>query len=203
MNKTIDGRRSNPLRFIPLGLALLALLLMIGFGTAIAAAGGESGSKGWGDLDTFRVMNFVALAAVLYFVLRKPLPQALSARIKGIKDQLEEMEAKKEAAEKKLAEYNRKLTDMEKEAEKIVAEYIRQGEEAKSRIIKEAEAAAARIEEQAGRNIEQEFERAKEQLKEEILETSLVKAEEIIKRQISAEDQNRLVDEYLEKVVAQ
>jgi F-type H+-transporting ATPase subunit b len=135
--------------------------------------------------------------------LRKPLPQALSARIKGIKDQLAEMEAKKAAAEKNLAEYNRKLVDMEKEAEKIVAQYIRQGEEARARIIKEAEAAAVRIEEQAGRNIEQEFERAKKQLKEEILEKSLIKAEEIIKRQISVEDQNRLVDEYLEKVVAQ
>jgi len=39
-------------------------------------------------------------------------------------------------------------------------------------------------------------------LKEEILQVALVKAEEIIKAKISSEDQDRLVDDYLEKVVA-
>jgi F-type H+-transporting ATPase subunit b len=39
-------------------------------------------------------------------------------------------------------------------------------------------------------------------LQAEVLEKSLAKAEEIIKARISADDQNRLVDEYLEKVEA-
>jgi len=39
--------------------------------------------------DTFRVMNFTVLAVALFFVLRKPLSQALNGRIKGIKDELE------------------------------------------------------------------------------------------------------------------
>jgi len=39
-------------------------------------------------------------------------------------------------------------------------------------------------------------------LQEEIIQKALVKAEEIIKARITDDDQNRLVDEYLEKVVA-
>ena len=39
-------------------------------------------------------------------------------------------------------------------------------------------------------------------LQKDILGKALIKAEEIIQQRITAEDQERLVDEYLEKVVA-
>lgn len=158
--------------------------------------------KGWVATDTYKVMNFTVLIVALFFLLRKPVAQALSARIKGIKDQLDELEVKKKEAEKKLAEYNERLSLLDKEAEKIVAEYIRQGNEAKIRILKEAEAEAVKLEEQAKRNIENEFKQAKSKLQEEISEKALLKAEEIIRGTITTEDQDRLVDEYLEKVVA-
>lgn len=176
-------------------------LLFFPIGTTLAASGGEPGPKGWVDTDWFRVLNFAVLAGALFFLLRKPISEALRSRIAGIKEQLEDLEARKEETEKKLAAYNEKLSQLEKEAEKIVTDYIKQGNEAKQRILKEAEAAAQKLQDQAQRNIEHEFERAKQQLQEEILEKSLVKAEAIIKKKIKATDQNRLVDEYLEKVV--
>ncbi|MEA3279760.1 MAG: ATP synthase F0 subunit B [Thermodesulfobacteriota bacterium] len=158
--------------------------------------------KGWVATDTYKVMNFTVLFVALFFLLRKPVSQALNARIKGIKDQIDELEAKKKDAEKKLAEYNEKLSLLDKEAEKIVAEYTKQGNEAKVRILEEAEAEAVKLEEQAKRNVEHEFKQAKSKLQEEISEKALIKAEEIIRGTITTEDQDRLVDEYLEKVVA-
>lgn len=177
-------------------IALVALLLFP-ISAALAASG-----KGWAETDWFRVLNFVVLVAALFVILRKPVSTALSSRIDGIKKQLADLEAQKEAAEKKLAEYGEKLSEMEKEAEHIVADYIKQGNEAKARILKEAEASAEKLQAQARRNIEHEFDQAKKQLQAEVLEKSLAKAEEIIKEKISADDQNRLVDEYLEKVEA-
>ncbi len=186
--------------------AVLFLILLFFFGfslsTALSASGGDSGSKGWISTDWFRVMNFAVLVIVLVYVLRKPLSQALGARIKGIKNQLEDVEARKAEAEKQLAEYNQKLSRLEKESEKIVEDYIKQGNEAKARILKEAESAAEKLQVQARRNIEHEFKQAKLKLQEEIFETSLAKAEEIIIGKISGEDQDRLVDEYLRKVEA-
>ena len=181
---------------------LLILLLFFGLSlsTALGASDGDSGAKGWASTDWFRVMNFAVLAIVLVFVLRKPLSQALGARITGIKNQLEDLEARKAEAENQLAEYNQKLSRLEKESEKIVEDYIKQGNEAKARILKEAEAAAEKLQIQARRNIEHEFKQAKLKLQEEIFETSLAKAEEIIIGKISGEDQDRLVDEYLRKV---
>ena len=79
---------------------------------------------------------------------------------------------------------------------------MKQGEEAKIRILAEAEAQAAKLEAMAIRNIEQEFKSAKTKLQQEIAEKAMVKAEELIKASISSDDQDKLVDEYLKKVVA-
>ncbi len=156
----------------------------------------------WLKTDTAKVFNFVVLAVGLFFLLRKPVSQALNDRIKGIKDELEDLEGRKAAVEKQLAEYSTKLASLDKEAEQVIAEYVRQGEEAKSRILKEAEASAEKLKEQAQKNIDHEFQQAKKQLQTEIVEKALAKAEQIIKEKVTADDQDRLVDEYLEKVVA-
>jgi F-type H+-transporting ATPase subunit b len=183
-------------------ILFVGLFLVFSISTALCASGEGSGTKGWVSTDTFRVMNFAVLVIALVFVLRKPLSQALSSRIKVIKDQLEDLEVQKTEAEKQLDEYNQKLAQLEKEAEKIVEDYIRQGHEARARILKEAEASAEKLQVQARRNIEHEFGQAKLELQKEIFEKSLAKAEEIIKSKITGEDQDRIVDEYLKKVVA-
>jgi F-type H+-transporting ATPase subunit b len=163
---------------------------------------GEAHSKPWMKTDTAKVLNFAVLAIGLFLVLRKPVSQALSDRIKGIKEELEDLETRKAEVERQLAEYNTKLATLDEEADKVITEYIRQGEEAKARILKEAESAADKLEEQAKKNIENEFKQAKENLQAEIVEKALVKAEQMVKEKISTEDQDRLVDEYLAKVVA-
>lgn len=177
-------------------LIAMALCLCLCAGTVWAAGGGEP--KGWVATDTYRVMNFSVLAVALFFLLRKPASQALDARIKGIRDQLTDLESKKDQAEKDLAQYKDKLLKLDKEAEGIVAEYVRQGNEAKERILKEAESAAEKLEEQAGRNIEQEFKRARLRLQEDIIEKAIAKAEDIVKQKITDNDQSRLVDEYVD-----
>jgi len=183
-------------------IVIMAVFLFCFVGTTIASSEGNGG-KGWVATDTYKVMNFAVLAIGLFLILRKPVSQALDSRIKGIKDQLSELETKKKEAEKELVKYNERFSLLEQEAEKLVEEYIRQGNEAKARIIEEAKKAAEKLEEQARRNIENEFKQAKIQLQQDTLEKALVNAETLIKNNITAQDQDKLVDEYLEKVVAQ
>ncbi|WP_028325002.1 ATP synthase F0 subunit B [Desulfatirhabdium butyrativorans] len=198
--------RAGTKTVLMLVLAAMVFCLPI---VAVASGGGEGqgehgsgATPGWVATDTYRVMNFVVLAGALIFLLRKPLAQALDSRIKGIRVQLEDLEAKKSAAEKELAKYESQIAELSKESDKIISEYIRQGNDAKAKILKEAEAAAIKLEEQAKRNIEHEFQQAKEKLQAEIIEKALEKAEGRIKSKITAEDQNLLIDEYLQKVVA-
>ena len=205
-------------------MLVLAVLLVFSVGTAVNASGGHEESaaelvhdsaaeaehaaeggahgKGWVATDTYRLLHFIVLAGGLFFLLKKPLSQALGARVKGIEDQLSDLERQKAEAEKKLAEYNMKFAQLEKESESIMAEYVRQGEEAKIRILKEAESAAEKMKVQAQKNIESEIQRSKAQLQEEILDKALSQAEALIKEKINADDQEKLVDEYLAKVVA-
>jgi len=197
----IPGIRSSMKRN-SIMIFIIAAFLFSFVGVALGASGGEHGPKGWVATDTYRVMNFSVLAIGLFFILRKPVAQFFSSRIKGIEDQFSELEKKKKDAEQTLAEYTEKLAQLDKEGKKIVDDYIRQGNEAKERILKEAESAADKLKEQALRNIDYEINQAKLRLQAEVLEKAIVKAEEIIKDKLTIEDHDRLVDEYLEKVVA-
>lgn len=186
-----------------------ALLLLCFAGGGLSSTGGEQGTehaappaKGWQATDTYKVMNFVVLAVALVFLLRKPVKQALGDRIQSIKDQLSELEARKTAAEAELAKYNQKFQKLDQEAETLIAQYVQQGEEAKVRILKEAETAADKLQDQARRNIEHEFKKARQELQADVLEKALAKAEEMVRDRISDGDQERLVDDYLSKVVA-
>jgi len=174
-------------------------------GEATEGHGGEGAAAhapGWAKTDTYRVLNFAVLAGALFFLLRKPTAQALNSRIQGIAEQLKDLEAQKDEAEKQLNEYNRKFAQLEQEAASILADYQRQGEEAKARILKEAAEAAEKLKTEAQKSIEGEFQKARDDLKREVLDQAMAKAEALIRDKISASDQEKLVDEYLAKVVA-
>jgi len=93
-----------------------ALMICIGIASDSSEEGhGSSPSKGWVATDTYRVMNFAVLAIALFVLLRKPVSQTLSSRIKGISDNLDELEALKGEAEKRLAQCNKKLNTLDKD----------------------------------------------------------------------------------------
>jgi F-type H+-transporting ATPase subunit b len=184
---------------------MVVVCVLFAFGLVFASSGG-GGHGGEGGLDKgkdliYRVLNFGVLAVALVFLLRKPIAKGLASRRQGIKDQLDDLEKQKQDAEKQLAGYKEKLGRLDQEMEKIIAEYIQQGETAKAKILEEAKASAEKLQEQAKKNIEHEFQKAKQQLKGEIAEQAVALAEEIIKKNIRGEDQDRIIDEYLTKVV--
>ncbi len=190
------------MKFKSLAVAqLLTIMFLLFAGTAMASSG-EAVAKHWTVDDWIRVMNFTVLVVVLFFVLKKPVAEALNGRIQDIKNQLDELETQKDVAEKTLAEYETKIATLDDEVAKIVAQYEEQGEAARNRILESAKNSAEKLEAQAKRNIENEFQQARQQLQSEIMTKALEKAEELIKKSISSDDQDRLVDEYLEKVVA-
>jgi F-type H+-transporting ATPase subunit b len=197
------GRRAGLAKGLVLGI-LAVMLLTAGAAWASSDGHGEAAheEQTWEATDNWRILNFAVLAAALFIIIRKWVAPTFSSRIQGIRDELEDLEARKKSAEEKLAHYNERLADMEKEAEKIVEGYIEQGKEAHARIIEEAKASAEKLEANAQRQIENAFQRANAEIREEIIEKAMAKAEAVIREHISAEDQAKLVDEYLEKVVA-
>lgn len=190
-------------RQVSIILSTVLFLVLVAVESVLASSGGEHGGGhgGWAATDTYRVMNFAVLAIALFFLLRKPVSQFLGDRINGIQSQLDDLETKKAEAEKKLAEYNERLSHLGAESEKIINQYKEQGEALRQKILQEAEAAAAKLEDQALRNIEHEFKQAKLRLEQEVLEKAIAKAEEQLTKKITDQDQDKLIEEYLTKVV--
>jgi len=191
-------------------LVIAAIFMIAFYGMVMASSGGHDSQdsheahaeKTWVSTDSYRVMNFLVLVVALFLLLKKPASQALNSRISEIKNELETLEFEKSEAEKKLAEFKQKFSEMENEAKQLLDDYIKQGESAKQRIIDEAKQMAEKMHAQAKKNIDQEFSIANKALKEEIMDKAIALAENIIKNNITNEDQDRLIGEFTEKVVA-
>lgn len=180
---------------------IVVTIVTIATATVWAAADGEVHNS-WLEIDTWKTLNFAVLAIALFLLGRKPVKAFFSSRTKEIADEIRDLEQKKADAEKQLAEYQAKFKNLDQESKQIIEDYIKQGEKAKERIIAQAEAQAVKLEDMAKRNIEQEFKAARLQLQQDIAEIAIEKAEAVIRESISSDDQDKLVDDYLKKVVA-
>ena len=199
-------------------LAAVILAIVIGIGTfgptlVWATSGGEHAEAEHGEAAAHgvtpgqisdlgkRALNFVVLVIALVFVLRKPMAKFFKGRQEDIAQTLKDLEAQKAEAEAKYREIEGKLASIETEREALMADYAKEGEEEKKKIIAHAHELAERIKKQAELTISQEINAAKTDLRREIADLSASMAEDLIKKNIDDQDQKRLVEEYLEKVV--
>ena len=184
--------------------------LLLGAGVILAlhglgwcSEGGEHGGGhglNWWDF-TLRLLNFVILLAVMVKLLKKPLGNFLATRREDIQKLLEELKAKRLEAEKTTAEFKSKLAALDDQTKQIVDELLTEGEAEKQRIIDAAKKQAEYIKQQAEIAAQQEIKAARDRLQEEVSELSVAAAEEILRKKIKAEDQDRLVKDFMTRVV--
>lgn len=180
------------------GLGAAGLLILGTACGALASEGGVSSGQLW-DL-IYRILNFVVLAAILFFLLRKPLKTGLKGRSQAIARELKDLETKRDEARRNLAQMEGRLAEMEKEHEAILVRFRQEGEQEKKKILDDARRMAERVKGQAQNTIEMETKLAKAELRREVAEMSTALAEQLVKEKITGEDQSRLVDEYLGKL---
>ena len=173
--------------------ALLLLLPAAGYASSDGEEGGGSGMM-------WKIINFVVFAIVFYLIWIKVVSKMLADRGTDIKKALSEAAEMKEAAQAKEKEYNEKLSLLDAKIKEIQADLKRDGEAEKVRILEEADIAAGRIKEQARQLVDLEMDRARGELRKEVSLLSVEMAEEILKKELTTEDQKRLVKESLEKI---
>lgn len=149
-----------------------------------------------------RVMNFVALMIILIKFGAKPIGSALSGRRKQVKEDLDAIEAKKVEAERSYKEFSAKLASVEKDVDLIVEKAIAQAEIEKVKIIERAEKAAEDIKRQAQMAVANEVTAARRTLKNEIADKAAIMAEALIVKNLTVDDQVKIVEDYLDKVGA-
>jgi F-type H+-transporting ATPase subunit b len=182
-------------------LGLLSGLAMVGM-----AWGSEAG--GHGGIDPakltdllYRTINFVIFAGILYWLAAKPIKNFFAGRKEEISTELQDLETEKIKVQKALKQAKAQLAAVAAERDQLMQQYIAEGEAEKAKIIEKAEQSAQRLKDMAIMTIEAETKKAAAELKQEIVETAVKLSDRIIKERIVPEDQQRLVDDYLAKVV--
>lgn len=176
-------------------VAVLALLPAL----AHASGGAAQASNPWMDI-VFKFINFAGLLAILYYALRKSVPQALRDRRESVARELTAALEAKEAAEAKLADYQKRVADLESEAAQLRKDFNAEGELQKAAIIRDAEAAAENIRKNAAAAGEREARRITDELRSEAVRQALALAEEILKKSYSAADQKKAMEETIKKI---
>jgi len=193
----------------PAAVAGIQFVLLVALVTAGFASGGESGAHGgghggaaqWKDF-MWRCIDFAALVLIMVWAVKKAdMKKALADRQAGIDKALREADEMKSAAETKFAEYSAKLAQANKEAEELQKVIREDGLAEKARIVAEARIAAEKIKDQAKIMADQEIARARTELREEASRLAVQLAEQTLKSAMKQDDQDRLVGEYLTKVV--
>ena len=181
--------------FLGASLGLLAA-------TSALAAGGEGGISPAKMTDfIWRSVNFVVFAAILIKLVVKPAKAFFGKRSQDIATSLEDLEAQKAAATQAVKDAEARLAAVAAERDKILQMFIDEGEMEKAKIVEKAEAVATRIREMASLTIQQETKKAVRDLKVEVAQMATQLAEDLIKEKVTYADQQKLVGEYLKKVV--
>lgn len=170
--------------------------------TSAYASGGGGSHEGpsWFDF-TWRAVNFLILAGVLYWLLAKKIRDFLASRREGIRNAIAQAEANRAEAEKRFREYDAKLSKATGEIEEITRMIRSQGMAEKERIIADARKAAAKLKEDTEARMEQEFSKASRELRLEVVRLSTQMAGELLRKNINVGDNEALVKEYIEKAV--
>lgn len=182
---------------------VLSALVLVALSVAVACASSSGGHADSGAVAkdfAWRVLDFGLMAVLLIYLLTKPIRSGLAGRREGIEKALSDAVAAREAAEAKFAEYDAKLSKASAEIEDMSVAIRREGELERDRILANAREMAEKITAEAEKTAESEILRARTELRQEASRLAIALAEEILKKQITAGDQQRLVDEYVSKV---
>ncbi|MBI5970480.1 MAG: ATP synthase F0 subunit B [Deltaproteobacteria bacterium] len=181
--------------------ALLFFILPLIPVVALASSGGgEGGHEGGGNDMLWKVINFAILVAGIVIVWFKVIRKMLDNRTQDIIKALEAAKKAKESADKLAAEYGEKLALLEESVADVQRKLAIEGEAEKKRMIAESEKAAEKLIAQARGAAEQEVKKAKYEIKKEAAELAARMAEEILKKELTGADQERLVKTYIEKL---
>lgn len=174
--------------------ALVAILIQ-----AAPAGAASEGGAGAGEL-LWTAANLVVLLAVLVYFGRKPVQVFFQERRDRVRRELREAEELRREVESRIAAWQRKLGALDQELGRLAALSREQAEAERERILADARATAERIQRDAAAVVDQELRRSRQELRREAAELTVRLAGELLSRQVTDADRDRLLDEFIENV---
>ena len=151
-------------------------------------------------LFIWTIITFLGLLFALKKLAWGPLLEALETRQNAIKKSLDDAQQAKLELERLNTESARIIQQARVDAEAIVSQSRADGDRLREEIRAKARTEADHIVKNAERQIQLETSRALEQIRREAVDLSVMIASKIIRRNLSKEDNERLIDEALKQV---
>jgi F-type H+-transporting ATPase subunit b len=151
-------------------------------------------------LFIWTIVTFLGLLWALKKLAWGPLLEALETRQNAIRKSLDDAQQAKVELERLNAESSHIIQKARVDAEAIVTQSRADGDRLREEIRAKARTEADHIVKNAERQIQLETSRALEQIRREAVDLSVMIASKIIQRNLSKEDNERLIDEALKQV---
>lgn len=153
----------------------------------------------WGEIIK-QAINFLLLAGVLVYFLRKPFSSFLKERSDLLRKAIDDAAKARADAAEKLAAIETRTAKLADEIAGMNAKMDVEAAAEARRLQETAAVEISRIRAQSEFTGEQEVKKAREELRREAAFLSARAAEELVRKTLSPEDQERLVRENLEKI---
>lgn len=147
----------------------------------------------------FQLIMFLILLALLKKFAWKPLMGIMQKREEHIANEINTAEASRLEAKKLLEEQRTILNEARTEAHNLIEAAKKQGDIQREEIITVARGEADRIKDAAKREIDQEKEKAVAAIREQVASLSVLIASKVIEKELSAQDQDKLISEYIQE----
>jgi len=154
-------------------------------------------------LFIWTILTFLVLVGLLAKFAWRPLLQALDARQQTITASLEEAQRARQELERIQRESAQMMAQARTEAESVIARSRSDAEALREELKQKARAEAATIVKNAEKQIQMETARAVQQIRTEAVDLSVAIASKILRRQVSKEDNQALIEETLKQVESQ
>jgi F-type H+-transporting ATPase subunit b len=151
-------------------------------------------------LFIWTIVTFLVLLALLAKFAWRPLLLALETRQNSIRKSLDDAQQAKQELERLNSESAQIVARARQDADAIITQSRSDGERLREEIRQKARAEADLIVKNAERQIQMETSRALEQIRHEAVELSVMIASKIIQRNLTKEDNQRLIDDALRQV---
>lgn len=148
----------------------------------------------------FQWGNLLILFLVVKHFLFKPIQKMLADRENEVKSMYETAERAQQDALSMKEEYTHHLETAKDEANEILKNANKKAALRGEEIIREAQDKAGNILARADVQIEQERKRAFEEVKQDISDIALLAASKVVERELSPEEHQRLIGEFIDSV---
>ena len=148
----------------------------------------------------FTLLNFLAVLIVGKKFLWGPVMKMIQDRQQEIDDMYSEADSARVSAKAMEEEYKQKLSAAMETGERIVKDATARGQAKEEEILRQANAEASRMLSKAEADIAMEKKKAINDAKDEISGMAMAIAEKVVARELTAADQSKLVDEFINEL---